>query len=463
MAKDTFGEALRALLGETGVLQGDDGARYESDWRGKLRGQALCVARPASVDHVAGVLRLCTVHGVAVVPQGGNTGLCGGATPDATGRQMVLSLERLNRIRELDVQNNTATVEAGCVLSALRETARAQDRLFPLSLAAEGSSQVGGLVSTNAGGTAVLRYGNTRDLVLGLEVVLADGTVLSELSGLRKNNTGYDLKQLFIGAEGTLGVVTAATVKLFPRPRDVGTAWVALPDLPAAIALLRQLQDDWGDVVTSFEIASEEALALVSKHLPEVRRPFATRAPLYALVELSLGGKGARAEAALTGSLGEAAEAGRVMDAAVAQNEGQARQFWRLREEITECERREGPSVKHDVSVTLGRMPAFVAAAAEAVPARFPGTRVVLFGHLGDGSLHVNVLKGSATVSDADLFTLVHDLVVAHGGSFSAEHGVGALKRAELARYKSAAVVDVMRRVKGALDPLGLMNPGKVL
>lgn len=468
---------LRGRLGPLGVLTDhDDLAPFVTDWRGKLRGRTAAVLRPASVDEVVTVVRWAREHAVPLVPQGGNTGLCGGATPDETGAEVVLSLSRLDRIRSVDAAANTLLADAGCVLANVQSAATEVGRLFPMSLAAEGSSQIGGLVSTNAGGMAVLRYGNMRDLVLGLEVVLPSGEVLSDLAGLRKNNTGYDWKQLFIGSEGTLGVVTAATLKLFPRPRAVATAFAAVPSLAAATALLRFVQDAFGDAVTAFEVASARALALVARHFPELRMPLGGEAAFFVVCALSMSAEGAEGEkpaalAALEDTLGEAAARDLVTDAAVAQNETQARAFWRWRESITESEKREGPSVKHDISVPISRLPDFVTAAEAAALQVAPEATVLVFGHLGDGSLHVNVIvpapagtaRGVDHAIEAALFERIHDLAAAHDGSFSAEHGVGRIKVAELARYKDPAALALMWTLKNALDPQGIMNPGRVL
>lgn len=462
-------ENLIRTLGPQGVvLEEADWSAYASDWRGKFTGKPLAIVRPKTSEDVRNVLAVARAHGVGIVPQGGNTGLCGGATPDGGGRQLVLSLGRMNAIRAVDAANNSLVAEAGCVLTAVHEAAAAAGRLFPLSLAAEGSSQIGGLVSTNAGGTAVLRYGNMRDLVLGLEVVLPNGEILANLKGLRKDNTGYDWKQLFIGSEGTLGVVTAATLKLFPRPQSKATVFCALPSIESAIALLRFMQDEWGDSVTTFEVATAACMSSVTAHFPELKLPFDGDSPFFALFEvIAHHMEPGRLANAVEESVGNAAEAELLLDATVAQNPAQARQLWRLREEITESERRSGKSVKHDVSLPIGNIGRFLREAESLVEAKFPTCRLHVFGHLGDGSLHVNLLLAPAEAEqpgfEQRVFLEFHDLVDRHDGSFSAEHGVGQLKVNEMARYKSAAELNFMRQIKAALDPQGLMNPKKLL
>ncbi len=404
-----------------------------------------------------------------MVPQGGNTGLCGGATPLADGAAVVISLARMNRVRALDPDNDTLTVEAGCTLAAVQEAAQAAGRLFPLSLASEGSCRIGGNLSTNAGGVQVLRYGNTRDLVLGLEVVLPDGRVWDGLRGLRKDNTGYDLKQLFIGAEGTLGIVTAAVLKLFPAIRSRATAWVAVPDPRAAVRLLGMLRAACGDRVSAFEIVGRTALGLVLRHIPGARDPLAGAPAWTVLVELSDPAVDAPLDDQLQAVLGEAFAQGLAGDVAVAASGAQAQALWALREDISEAQRIEGVSIKHDVSVPVSRIPEFLERAGAALAARWPDVRVVAFGHIGDGNLHYNLSKSAADdnaafiARTAEVNRIVHDLVCELGGSISAEHGLGQLKREEVLRYKPALEMELMRRVKQAFDPAGLMNPGKVL
>jgi FAD/FMN-containing dehydrogenase len=461
-----FYDSLRAVVGATKVLTGAaDLAPYCTDWRGRFSGSASCVVLPGSTEEVAAVVRACADAGTAIVPQGGNTGLCGGATP--TGGEVVIALTRLNRIRAVDADNNSITVEAGCTLHAVQQAAREIDRLFPLSLAAEGSATIGGNLATNAGGVQVLRYGNARELCLGLEVVLADGRIWNGLRALRKDNTGYDLKHLVIGAEGTLGLITAATLKLFPRPRAHATAWVAVPDPAAAVGLLGRLRAAAGDNVTAFEIVGRPALELVLRHIPGARDPLAGKPAWQALIELS----GARDDLAATleQALQSAAEDGVVADAAVASSEAQAAALWALRENVSEAQKIEGVSIKHDIAVPVSHIAEFIARADAALLAAFPQVRIVCFGHIGDGNLHYNLSRPDAQ-SNAEFIArtgavnrIVHDLVHELGGSISAEHGLGQLKREEVLRYKSDTEMEMMRAVKQALDPRGLMNPGKLL
>ena len=462
--------SLAAIVGPAGVVTApDDLDPYLQDWRGRFKGRAVCLVRPANTDEVSRVLALLCARGIPVVPQGGNTGLCGGATPDETGRAVVLSLSRMNRVRSVDAFDNLITVESGCILQQVQEAASAAGRLFPLSLAAEGTCQIGGNISTNAGGTAVLRYGMTRDLVLGLEVVLPTGEVLSMLRGLRKDNTGYDLKQLFIGGEGTLGVVTAATLKLFPQPREVITALVAVPTLSAAVQLLRHLQADAGDNVITFELIADVALDLVLRLVPGHAPPFPRTPPFSVLLEVASFWRGFSAADAVEDSLARANETGLCDDAIVARDDTQSAALWRIREDVPEAERRAASAIKHDVSVRPGLIPAFVDATRAAVERVLPGAGIILFGHLGDGSLHLNVVppgQGKNRIPPdihARVWRAVHDVVTAHEGSISAEHGIGQLKRDELWHYRSALDHRLMRGIKDALDPRGLMNPGKVV
>lgn len=459
-------DKLRQLLGERHVLTAaDDIAPYCTDWRGRYSGQALCVASPGSTQEVAAVVSACFAARVAIVPQGGNTGLCGGATP--IGGEVVVSLRRMNRIRDIDADNNSITVDAGCTLHAVQEAARAADRLFPLSLAAEGSATLGGNLSTNAGGVQVLRYGNARELTLGLEVVLADGRVWNGLRALRKDNTGYDLKHLFIGAEGTLGLITAATLKLFPRPRCYATAWVAVPHPAAAVQLLGRLRDVAGDNVTAFEIVGRPALELVLKHIPNARDPLAGKPEWQLLIELS----GTREDLAVTleQALHAAAADALVDDAALPASEAQAAALWALRENIAEAQKIEGISIKHDIAVPVSCIAEFIARADAALRAVFPLLRIVCFGHIGDGNLHYNQSRpeaqsnGEFIAQTAAVNRIVHGLAHELGGSISAEHGLGQLKREEVLLYKSEIEIDLMRAVKQAIDPIGIMNPGKLL
>jgi FAD/FMN-containing dehydrogenase len=461
---------LKAIVG-VGALLTDDAAiaPHATDWRKRYHGRPLAVIKPATTEEVAAVLSLCNDTGTGVVPQGGNTGLVGGATTDASGAQLVLNLSRMNRIRALDAGNNTLTAEAGCVLAAVQAAAASAERLFPLSLASEGSCVLGGNLSTNAGGTAVLRYGNARDLVLGLEVVLPNGDIWDGLRGLRKDNTGYDLKQLFIGAEGTLGVITAAVLKLFPLPRERAVAIVALATPAAALSLLGQLQRDCGERLSGFELFSDACLDLVLRHFPGSQAPLAARAPQYVLVELSDLRANGRAAAFLEQALEAALVQGVISDAAVAQSGAQAGAFWSLRENISEAQAREGANIKHDVSLPISSIAEFLAETDAQLARAFPGVRLVTFGHLGDGNLHYNVSPppGGAPAQFldalADVNRLVHDQVARFRGSISAEHGLGQLKRDEILRYKSPLEIDLMRRIKAVLDPRGIMNPGKLI
>lgn len=466
---DAFLDAVRAIVGPAHCLQDDAAAPYLTDWRGRYTGTARAVARPSSTDEVAALVRACAEAGVPIVPQGGNTGLCGGATPLADGRALLIVLSRLNRIRHVDADNNALTAESGVTLAQVQAVAQTANRLFPLSLASEGSCQVGGVVSTNAGGVQVLRYGNTRELVLGLEVVLPDGRIWNGLRALRKDNTGYDLKQLFIGAEGTLGIVTAATLKLFPCPLVTRTAWLAVPDPAAAVALLGHMRGRAGDRLTAFEMVSRVSLDLVLQHIPGARDPLPAAHPWYVLAELSDTCTDTDLAALMDALLAEALESNVVQDGAVAASDTQAQALWALREHISEAQKREGFSIKHDISLPVSAIPHFLDDTAGCLDAAYSGLRIVCFGHLGDGNLHYNLSlpvqadNAALIARSVDVSTLVHDRVQAYGGSISAEHGIGQLKRGLLPRYKSDVELDLMRRLKAALDPAGRMNPGKVL
>jgi len=461
-------DELRGIVGKSNVLTApEDTKPYFTDWRRQYSAAAECVVRPGVTAEVSRVVALCAREGVAVVPQGGNTGLVGGSVPTGKQREIVLALGRLNRIRNLDALNDTVTVEAGCVLAEVQRAAEQAQRLFPLSLAAEGSCQIGGNLSTNAGGVNVLRYGNTRDLVLGLEVVLPSGDVWDGLRALRKDNTGYDLKHLFIGAEGTLGVITAAVLKLFPRPRSQATAVASLADPQRALALLGAAQSRCAERLTAFELFSHACLELVMQHFPGTPAPFRPPYPQYALIEVSDSADGAGA--ALEATLAEAVATGVVLDAVVAQSESQARALWSLRENISEAQARAGPNIKHDISVPVSSIPRFIAETGAELGRAFPGARLVVFGHLGDGNLHYNLSPPPGEAAEAFMGNLaavnriVHDSVARFRGSISAEHGIGRLKVDELRRYKTPLELDLMRSVKRAIDPLGIMNPGKVL
>ena len=464
-------ERIAAIVGPQGLLtEPRDLEPYVVDWRGIYRGATPAVVRPASTEQVAAVVKLCTETATPIVPQGGNTGMCGASVPHADGSEIVLSLARMNRVLEVDALNNTMTVEAGCVLANIQQAAAEANRLFPLSLGAEGSCQIGGNLSTNAGGVNVLRYGNARDLVLGLEVVLPDGRIWNGLRGLRKDNTGYDLKQLFIGAEGTLGIITAAVLKLFPRPAATATAWTAVPHPEAALEFLALLRRHCGDRVTAFELISRNCLDLVLRHVPGTRDPLAKERNWYALVDLSDSHSGHALRSELELALEAAMEDALVLDAVVAENEGQSKALWRIRESIPEAARGEaGMLYRHDISVATSRIPAFIEEARAALEHRFPGVDVICFGHLGDGNLHYNAfIPGRSRIAAAarvarDVTDLVYDIVQRYHGSFSAEHGIGLAKIEELRCYKSAIEIELMRTLKHAIDPGNIMNPGKVL
>jgi FAD/FMN-containing dehydrogenase len=442
---------------------------YLHDWRGRYHGAARALVSPGSTQEMAQAVAACAEAGVPMVPQGGHTGLVGGGTPFEDGRAVILSTARLTRVREVDAANNTMTVEAGCILQTLQETADAHDRLFPLSLAAEGTCQIGGNLATNAGGVNVLRYGNAREQVLGLEVVLPDGRVWDGLRRLRKDNTGYDLKQLFVGAEGTLGVITAAVLKLQPKPRETATAFCAVRDPEAALELLDRCQGATGQGLTSFEIIPRIGLDLALKHVDGTVDPLEARHAWYVLTEARGGTGDGRLGEALEAGLMEAYEAGLVLDAAPAGNAGQAQAFWHLREAVVEAQRHEGGSIKHDVSVPVSAVPAFLERATARVAEMIPGIRPVPFGHLGDGNIHFNLTQPEDSDKQAfldrwdEVNAAVHDIVVDLGGSISAEHGLGRMKVAEAARFKSPVELDLMRSLKRTLDPHNLMNPGKVV
>ena len=461
--------ALRERLGEPGLLVGGDLAAYETDWRKRYPGRALAVARPASTEEVAAVMALCQTHRVAVVPQGGNTGLVGGSTPDDSGQQLVLSLSRMKRVRGVDMANASITAEAGCVLAEVQAAAANAGLLFPLSLAAEGSCTLGGNLATNAGGTQVLRYGNARELCVGLEVVTASGEVWHGLSGLRKDNTGYDLRDLFIGSEGTLGVITAATMKLFAQPRERLTALAACNSLDGAVALLGLARARAGDALTGFEVMNQASLALVARELPQLAQPLPA-AGWTVLLELSDAESAEHARAVLEGLLEAAVDSGCVQDAAVAQNLQQSKAFWHLRESIPLAQAQAGLNIKHDIALPVSAIPGFVAEMDAALAAYLPGIEVIDFGHLGDGNLHYNVQAPAGVAPAAFLAAhetpinaMVYDAVQRRGGSISAEHGIGRLKREELAARKDPTALALMRAIKQALDPLGILNPGRVL
>ena len=462
-------DRFAAIVGAKHVLTDADATiAYLTEQRDLYHGRALCVLRPGSVAEVSALLALCNETGTPVVPQGGNTGLVGGGIPDASGREVLITLKRLDRIREVDVRSNTMTVEAGVTLADAQAAAEAAGRLFPLSLPSEGSCTIGGNLSTNAGGTAALSYGTARDLVTGIEVVLADGRVLSVLSKLKKDNTGYDLKHLFMGAEGTLGFITAAVLKLFPRPRAVETAFIGLRDPHQALALLNLAQGMAGSDVKSFELMARIGIDFVLKHAAGVREPLAGRHDWYVLLEIaSLTGIGL--DQTMLELLERAAEEGLVEDAAVAASLDQRAMFWRLREMLGESPKFEGGSIKHDISVPVARVPDFLDEAAAAVVARIPGARPTPFGHMGDGNIHFNISqpvgadKAAFLARWREVNDIVHAVVAKYEGSISAEHGIGVLKRDLLPGVKDPVAMDVMRLLKHTLDPNNILNPGKVL
>jgi FAD/FMN-containing dehydrogenase len=463
-------ERIKVVVGAKGWS--DDAAVLTPqliDWRRRYHGRTPLLVRPASTAEVAEVVRLCAEAGVPIVPQGGNTSLCGGAIPSESGDEILLSLSRMNRVRAVDAANYTITAEAGCILAQVQEAASQADRLFPLSLAAEGSCQIGGNLSTNAGGITVLRYGNARELVLGLEVVLPDGRVWDGLRGLRKDNTGYDLKQLFLGAEGTLGIITAAVLKLFPKPLERVTAFVAVTDLPAAVALLGRCRATSGDAVTSFELLPRAGIDLGQKYVAGVVEPLRERRDYYVLIELTSAVDDSGLRGALEKALEQALDDGLIADATVAESAEQSRRLWFVRESLVELQKFAGASIKHDVSVAVSRVPAFMTRAIAAVTAALPGIRPVPFGHVGDGNIHFNLYQPETMGADAflarqpELSRIVHDIVAELDGSISAEHGIGRLRRDDLQRYKPAIELELMRRIKRTLDPDNIMNPGKVI
>jgi len=452
-------DALRAIVGERGVVtDANDLENYNVDWRHVFKGQARCAVLPRSTAEVAEVVRLCASKAVTIVPYGGNTGLSGGATPDQSGRQVVVSLARMNAIRDIDPLGETMEVEAGCILQTAQEAATQAGLMLPISLAAEGSARIGGILSTNAGGTNVLRYGMSRARVLGLEVVTADGEIVSGLRRLRKDNAGYDWKQLFIGAEGTLGIITAAVLQLAPQSRHRVTALLAVPSPEAALKVLRAARQHIGETLNAFELMSGAALELVARH-QGLKTPLAA-SDWFVLVEASSGLSGLRD--AVESLFAIVLEEGEATDGVIAESERQEGELWLLRESITEAESREGRSLKHDVSVPIASIPAFLQEADAAVAQAFPGSRVNAFGHAGDGNIHYNVIIPPGVDGQA-LNMLVHDLVVGHGGSISAEHGIGQYRVGELQRCRAPSELKLARRIKRALDPAGTMNPGKVM
>ena len=468
MSRADLIHSLSAIVGSAAVLTGESAAPYCADWRGRYSGNALAAVLPSDAQQVAGVVKLCADRRIAIVPQGGNTSLCGGSVPLPQGNQIVLNLSHMNRIRAFDATNFTMTVEAGCKLADVREAAEKNNRLFPLGLTAtQKYCEIGGNLSTNAGGINVLRYGNTRDLVLGLEVVLPDGRIWNGLRSLRKDNSGYDLKHLFVGAEGTLGIITAAVLKLFPRPQSTATACVAIADADVAVRLLAHVRENCGDTLSSFEIISRSCLDLVFKHIPGTSEPFTGQYEYYLLIESS---------DVLPGLLDDALRAALqsfgpgVLERSVTTDADAAEKWWMLRKSISEAQKREGVSIKHDISVPVSRVAEFISRADAALCNAFPGVRIVSFGHMGDGNVHYNVSMPDAgqnktfiTQQETAVNKLVYAVVRNLNGSISAEHGLGQLKRDTIRDYKDPLELELMRNIKQVLDPHGLMNPGKVL
>ena len=462
---------LHQILEQKFILTADqDKAPYLTDWRKRYTGKALAVVLPKTAQEVAKIVQLCAANQIAVVPQGGHTGFCGGATPDDSGKQIVLNLKRMNTIREIDVANQTITLEAGCILQAVQEKAAEQDFLFPLSLGAEGSCMIGGNLATNAGGTNVLRYGNTRDLCLGLEVVTAQGEIWNGLKGLRKDNTGYDLRDLFIGSEGTLGIITAAVMKLYPLPISQWTTLVAANSVASTIALLNLFQKRATSLLTGFEMMTQESLALNEKHFPQMANPLKGNPPYTVLIELSDHESEAHVRQLLETILEEAFEAGLITDAVIANSLAQANTFWQMREHITLAQAQEGANLKHDITIPLSALESFIQETDTLMRLKYPGVRIINFGHLGDGNLHYNIAPPLGV--DPKAFNLanekpIHELIYAQvercQGSISAEHGVGQLKLDGLRAHKGEVAHDLMKTLKRALDPQNILNPHKVV
>jgi FAD/FMN-containing dehydrogenase len=459
-------EQLKEIVGPSGwKSDAEDLEPYLTDWRGAFSGEALVMVAPATTEEVSRVVTACAAAGVSIVPQGGNTSLCGGSVPDETGTQVLLSLARMNQIRNVDRENFSMDVEAGCVLANLQETAAAVGRVFPLSLGAEGSCQIGGNLSTDAGGMNVIRYGTARALVLGLEVVLADGSVLNTMRSLRKDTAGYDLKQLFVGSEGTLGIITAASLRLFPDPGEMSTALVAIRNSGDSVRLLAELRRSLADRIEAFELVSGRVFELVERHIPDAKLPFDEPYDWYVLIEAATQGNPAELEDALA----MLAEESLWLDAVIAKSESEAQRIWRLRHSISEAERQEGKALKHDVSVPIGKMQEFLIRGDELIRKLAPDAELLAFGHVGDGNLHYNVSLPSGLADDQwrelgePVTTALYDLVDELGGSFSAEHGVGRLKRPYLAKHRGGSEINLMRALKKTLDPNDILNPGKVI
>lgn len=458
--------SIRAIVGEKGVIEGNDQAPFLSEWRGRWPGEAAMIVAPASTKQVADIVKICAAGNIAITPQGGNTGLVGGQIP--SGNEILLSLKRMRRIRDVSPLNNTMTVDAGLTLAEAQLAANDADRLFPLSIGSEGSCQIGGVISTNAGGVNVLRYGNTRDLVLGLEAVMPNGEIWNSLKRLRKDNTGYDLKQLLIGGEGTLGIVTGAVLKLFPKPANVVTACAGVASAADAVALLSQMQGATGGAATSFELMSRRCIDLVLKHIPETRDPLQSPHHWYALMEFSSGqSSGLRSD--IENALGNALNKNLIADATIAESQAQAAMFWRIRHSISEAINGEGLGARHDVSVATSDIPGFLEKAGAEIERLAPGARIVAFGHIGDGNIHYDVIPAEGARPNAldekrpMIEAAVYDVIDLFDGSISAEHGIGRHRRETLAKRKSAIELEMMRAIKNALDPKGIMNPGKML
>ena len=457
-------DELARIVGRDACITDPDTLEpHVTEWRDRYRGKALAMVMPDSTEQVAAVVRACAVPSIGIVPQGGNTGLCGGAVPDASGEQVILSLSRMDRIRSVDPENFSIVAEAGCILANLQQAASAVDRYFPLSLSAEGSCQIGGNLSTNAGGINVIRYGSARQQVLGLEVVLADGSILDTLRSLRKDNTGFDLDALFVGSEGTLGVITAACLRLYPDPGIRTTILVAVPKSDAAIELLGDLRSGLGDRIDAFELVSSRAQRYVERHIAGTRLPFDLNGDWYVLIDAAVGGD----EALVENCVAAALEKGIVTDAVIAKSLAESESLWRMRHAISEAQKFEGPSIKHDISLPISSMREFLVRCEERLLELEPDARPVIFGHIGDGNLHYNLTVTEAVAANADRVAAVSDaiyeLVAEYGGSFSAEHGIGVAKKPYLERYRAGTEIGLMRKLKKTLDPAGILNPGKVI